>query len=416
MLISAVCFFKKGALMSSHQEAIQAMELAERRIFAASAEAPLRNLVNLADRQQVRSCLEDSLGTARLPLPAITIQGTGQLALEGCSLQLLHGESWEKVAVTAHLFCPSTPPPWPVVLICCGHGAQGKVSYDAMGLRLAQQGAAALIPDNIGQGERIPMGHTYATAAFAAGVSVQGLIVKETLAWIDWLRGDSRFTRLGAAGNSGGGTLTMCLGALSDDIEAMVSSGYPSSFELVARKQKRHCHCNLFPGSIGNFEMWELYSLFAPRPLLLMQGSRDVLFLQDTFLATARKVRDIYQHMQAEDAFDSAVPPGEHSWDPNRRAMIGTFFAQQFDLRPPNENDEEQAPMLTMETSKCLSSWPENAIDIEALAWKLTGKQPQPAPPLWEIFPPQLLPPWPIVSERGATEQILAQMECFLKK
>ncbi len=402
--------------MSTLQEAIKAMEMAERRIFAALAEAPFRYLADGVGRQQVRAALEDSLGTSRIPAPNISIQGVNQLPLDGCALHLLHGESWEQTKVTAHLFCPNTPPPWPVVLICCGHGALGKTSYDAMGLRLARQGAAALIPDNIGQGERVPMGHGRATAAFAAGISVQGMIVKETLAWIDWLRADPRFTRLGTAGNSGGGTLTMCIGALSADVEAMVSSGYPSSFELVARKQKQHCHCNLFPGCIGNFEMWEVYALFAPRPLLLMQGSRDVLFLQDTFLATARKVQDIYQEMQAQDDFSMMVPPGEHSWDKNRRAIIGDFFARQFAVRPPDPNDEHQTELLTADVGKCLEKWPENARNVENLAWKLTGQQPRPAPPLWEIFPPRLQPPWPKVSERGNTEQILAQMECFLKK
>jgi len=316
--------------------------------------------------------------------------------------------------VTAHLFCPATPPPWPVVLICCGHAIAGKTGYDAMGLRLARQGCAALIADNIGQGERLPMGHSGLTAAFAAGISVQGMIVRESLAWIDFLRQDARFTRIGTAGNSGGGTLTMCLGALSDDLEAMVSSGYPSSFELVARKQKRHCHCNLFPGSIGRFEMWELYALFAPRPLLLMQGEKDVLFLRDTFLATARKVQDVYQDCQAPGACTAAVPPGDHSWDANRREIIGEFFARQFGLRPPLDTDEEQAPLLTAEFGQCLPEWPAEAINGDELAWSLTGQPVRPAPPLWEIYPPALPGPYPEINDRGRTEQILAQMECFL--
>ncbi len=400
--------------MSDRLQAIAAIERVERRVFAALAAAPVRRMCHPEERQEVRSLLERSLGTDRIPAPVLRVEAAGSRRLDGCSLQLLRGESWERTALSAHLFCPDAPPPWPVVLICCGHARHGKTGYDAMGLRLARQGAAALIPDNIGQGERVAMGHSCVTAAFAAGISVQGLIVRETLAWLDWLRGDQRFTRLGTAGNSGGGTLTMCLGALSDKLEAMASTGYPSSFELIARKQKKHCHCNLFPGSLGRYEMWELYALFAPRPLLLLQGANDVLFLRDTFLATARRVRDVYGAMGAGPDFSSAVPPGEHSWDAGRRALIGAFFARYFGLRLPEPDDEAQADLLTTEFGQCLEQWPANACDTDTLAWKLTGLAPRPAPPLWEVYPPEIPPPWPEVSERGATEQILAQMACFL--
>ncbi len=400
--------------MSDRRQATESIERTERRLFAALAAAPLRNPALPEDRRTIRALLERSLGTDRIPAAQIRVSSRCQRQLRGCTLHLLQGQSWQNCPVVAHLFCPDSPPPWPVVLICCGHGAGGKTSYDVMGLRLARQGCAALIVDNIGQGERVLMGHSALTAAFAAGFSVQGMIVRETLGWIDFLRQDPRFTRIGTAGNSGGGTLTMCLGALSENLDAMVSSGYPSSFELVARKQKRHCHCNLFPGCIGRYDMWELYSLFAPRPLLLMQGEKDVLFLNDSFLATARKVRDVYNECQAAQACESALPPGEHSWDAKRREIIADFFARHFGLRPPQDDDEEQASLLTAEFGQCLPEWPEEAIDANDLAWFLAGQQPQQAPPLWEIYPPEITPPYPEISERGATEQILAQMECFM--
>lgn len=400
--------------MSNQRQAIEAIECTERKLFAALAAAPIRNPALPEQRREIKTLFERSLGTDRIPVPNLSVSPVGSHQLAGCTLRLLQGESWANCVVSGHLFCPDSPPPWPVVLICCGHAIAGKTGYDAMGLRLARQGCAALIPDNIGQGERIPMGHSGLTAAFAVGISVQGMIVRESLAWIEFLRQDARFTRIGVAGNSGGGTLTMCLGALSEHIEAMVSSGYPSSFELIARKQKRHCHCNLIPGCIGRFEMWELYSLFAPRPLLLMQGEKDVLFLRDTFLATARRVRDVYREYLVDDAFSSAVPPGDHSWDHNRREIIGAFFAQQFNLRPPQPDDEAQAELLTAEFGRCLPEWPTEAVNGDELAWALAGLPAKPAPPLWEIYPPEIPPPYPEVSERGLTEQILAQMECFL--
>src|SRR3989339_525368 len=62
----------------------------------------------------------------------------------------------------------------------------------------------------LGQGERVPMGHSDTVIPFACGMSVQGLIVMETLAWLEWAKNNPLVdkSRLAAIGNSGGGTLT----------------------------------------------------------------------------------------------------------------------------------------------------------------------------------------------------------------
>lgn len=402
--------------MSSAQDVFATFEHSERRIFAALAQQPVRDLSADQDRDEVRALLTRSLGLTRIPEPTMQVSLVNEKSLGDCRLQCLAGTSWPGATVTAHLYLPETPPPWPAVLICCGHGELGKTTYAAMGLRLARQGAAALINDNIGQGERTPMGHWKVTAPFALGFSVQGMIVRESLAWLQWLKHDKRFTRLGAAGNSGGGTLSMCLAALSDDLAAIASTGYPSTFELIARKQKTHCHCNLFPGAIGRFDMWELYALFAPRPLLIMQARYDNLFLLDSFLATARKISHIYQALGAATAFTSIVPDGQHSWDAPRRQRIGDFFATHFGLRQPLPDDETcSEPILDASFAPCLPSWPTDALDADALAGSFTGIRLDPPPKLWEIYPPAGLPaPWPALSNRGPSEQILAQWECFL--
>ena len=82
---------------------------------------------------------------------------------------------------------------------------------------------------------------------------MQGLIVSETLGWLQWLaaRKDIDATRLAAVGNSGGGTLTVFLAVLAPELAALSSSGYPSTFEFIARKEKRHCDCNILPGIVG---------------------------------------------------------------------------------------------------------------------------------------------------------------------
>src|SRR5207249_2085405 len=60
--------------------------------------------------------------------------------------------------VTAVLFLPTThKPPFPVVVMPCGHSQSGKVENQVQGMLLAQNGIACLSYDPIGQGERVQL-------------------------------------------------------------------------------------------------------------------------------------------------------------------------------------------------------------------------------------------------------------------
>ena len=115
--------------MSSPQDVIAAFEHSERRIFAALARQPVRDMTADHDRREVLALLARSLGLARIPAPTMRVSVVDEKALGSCRLQCLAGTSWPGATVTAHLYLPETPPPWPVVLICCGHGELGKTTY-----------------------------------------------------------------------------------------------------------------------------------------------------------------------------------------------------------------------------------------------------------------------------------------------
>jgi hypothetical protein len=57
------------------------------------------------------------------------------------------------------LYLPDTPPPWPAVLVPCGHSHDGKAAgqYQLICMLLARHGMAAMCYDPIGQGERYQM-------------------------------------------------------------------------------------------------------------------------------------------------------------------------------------------------------------------------------------------------------------------
>lgn len=128
-------------------------------------------------------------------------------------------------------------------------------------------------------------GHSPHYEVFTEEITMNRRDAMKMLGWIGWARRQQRVDpeRLAAIGQSGGGTLTVFLAALCPELAALSSSGYPSTFDFIARKEKTYCHCNLLPGVVGQLEMWHLLGSVAPRPLYIFQGSEDHLFPEDLF-------------------------------------------------------------------------------------------------------------------------------------
>lgn len=392
----------------------------DRRFAQAMAGLPDRRAWSAGDRAEIRAVVQGCLGIHDEWRPRITIRHARRTCSQGFVVQHLRATSWPGVHACAHLYLPahSGTERLPAVLLCCGHGAGGKhcPGYQRMAAHLVRLGVAVLVPDNLGQGEREPMGHADAVAPFACGTSLQGLIVLEAMAWLDWLEQDSRIdaTRVAAIGNSGGGTLTLFLGALREELAAVSSSGYPSSFEFIARKEKRHCLCNVLPGTVGQLEMAHLLGCVAPRPLLIGQGDHDPLFPSDLFHRVARQTREIYACAGAEERFRAELVPGEHSWDDGRCRLIGEFLAQALDL-PRNVVSEPDVPLIAAEDT-CFPTWPAKALDVQQLAEELTGQAVPNDVQIWDVFPiPAIAHSLPCQTPRGDLRRILAQFEAFLK-
>ncbi|MFM7594106.1 MAG: metalloendopeptidase, partial [Isosphaeraceae bacterium] len=81
---------------------------------------------------------------------------TGTIEGAGVKAEKILFESRPGHTVSAVLYLPNTPPPWPGVIVPCGHSANGKAAetYQRVSILLARSGLAALCYDPIGQGER----------------------------------------------------------------------------------------------------------------------------------------------------------------------------------------------------------------------------------------------------------------------
>lgn len=394
----------------------------ERRFAEARLRLPDRHPAAPAERQAIARLAKQCLGIRDEWVPTIEARPVRSVDIPGARVELLRATSWPGVTATALLYRPLQPARRsPLVVLCCGHGVGGKLcpGYQRMARHLVRCGTMVLCPDNIGQGERKPMGHADCVKPFACGLSVQGLIVMETLGWVAWARRLPEVDpqRLAAIGNSGGGTLTVFLAGLCPDLAVLSSSGYPSTFEFVACKEKKHCHCNILPGVVGQLEMWHLLGSFAPRPLFIFQGALDSLFPQDLFYSVARKVRHAYAEAGADAALEAKIQPGEHSWDEKRVLAMGKFLTPRLGLARPASPADPAEPLLSLD-DRCVASWPADALDADALSEQLSGRRVDNGLQLCDVFPPPVPRDVELadVAPRGTSRQIFAQFEAFLCK
>ncbi len=381
---------------------------------------PRRDFSERNTRQEVISLVKKSLGIHDKWIPELKVEVVKTIEKSSFKVQLLRAESWTGISAAADLYIPdnaSVDDKRPFIIICCGHGKDGKLNtaYQTMAAMLAVQGAVVLVADNIGQGERTPMGHHDCPMVFACGLSVQGLIVMETIGWLRWA-GKLPFvdnSRTGAAGNSGGGTLTLFLCALFPDLSAACPTGYPSKFDFIARKEKRHCDCNIIPACIGSYEMWDVLGCFVPNPLLIAQGAHDNLFPEDVFYSTARKVKDIYVQAGAGDNFNAVSLPGTHAWDSERQYLIARFFQKVFELAPPDDILDSD---LLSKDDLVFPEWHEDALTTEQLACALTGNEYPVDCKFEDVFKPRFEPEKTQVSYFRSVDarRVFAQFEAFM--
>ena len=375
------------------------------------------------DRDTIRQVVRHALRVREEWIPSLRTRVSGETRNEEYTVLHLRSASWDQGYGAAHLYLPKgRSGKAPAVRIACCHGAVGKLFpiYQRMAQYMASSGLAVLVPDNIGQGERESMGHRTVPGVFDCGLTVQGLIVMETIAWLDWLKAQEQIDldRIAVCGNSGGGTLGLFLSAVAPDkFSLLVSSGYPSSFEYIARKEKKHCHCNLIPGIVGQVEMWQVLGSFAPKPMYILQGRSDEYFPVDIFRRTARQVGRAYQEQDAADQFKADIYSGTHGWDDERVQNITAYICAQFGLGP-FPWDSFAASSLRP-ASPCYHAWPQDALTITQLAECLSGKTAR-AEKLSDVFSPHALPlgrdGQPSQLPGGDPREIFAQFESFLSK
>lgn len=299
----------KESLLYRHLQAQANKHLAER---AATRRATMNSTQVQAEVTRVHEWFKTALGPwpEKTPLNA---RVTGTIEGAGVKAEKILFESRPGYTVSAVLYRPNTPPPWPGVIVPCGHSANGKAAetYQRVSILLARSGMAALCYDPIGQGERLqalkpdgkPLfsGSTAEHTKIGNGSLMVGLQTAHYRVWdgiraLDYLasRPDIDDSRLGCTGNSGGGTLTSFLMAVDERIVAAAASCYLTSYErLLATIGPQDAEQNITGMIAAGLDHGDFLLARAPQPTMMTVATRD-FFDIDGAWSTYREAKKLF--------------------------------------------------------------------------------------------------------------------------
>ncbi len=290
-----------------------------------------------AYQQRLRAEFVRSLGgfPDRTPLrPRIV----GRLEGDGFRVEKLIYESRPGFHVTAALYLPEAEPPYPGVLLPCGHSENGKAAelYQRASILMARNGLAVLCYDPIGQGERKqilqegadrsetvkgrfrPTGehNLAAVAPILLGQNLATYRIWDGIRSLDYLAGrdDIDESRIGCTGNSGGGLMTAYLMALDERIVAAASS----CFITTTRRKNDDpgpgdAEQNIFAQTAYGMDHADYILMRAPKPTLILAATKDFVPIAGAW-ETFRQAKRLYTRLGVAERVDLVEADEEHGF------------------------------------------------------------------------------------------------------
>jgi len=323
-----------------------------------------------AYQKRMRQEMIQRIGGLPGPVP-INAQITGTVIRDGYTLEKVLFESQPKFYVTAGLFLPDPanyPPPWPAVIVVCGHSDNGKLQegYQTGSALAALNGLATMIVDPVAQGERSqllkPDGkpaiagstteHTLlGSGAILVGWNTARWMIGDAMAAIDYLqsRDDIRGDRIGCMGNSGGGTQTSYLMALDERIYAAAPACYITSFRrLLETIGPQDAEQNIYGQISLGLDHADYLMMRAPKPTLINCATQDFFDISGTWGAY-RDAKRLFQRMDAGRNIELVEVDAKHGWHPMLRRASVQFMVQHLADRYGELNEPPIVPMTAAE-------------------------------------------------------------------
>jgi cephalosporin-C deacetylase-like acetyl esterase len=337
----------------------------------------------------------------RTPLGPVTVK---VIERPGYRIENVMFQSRPQFWVTGNLYVPTSGSGrFPAIISPCGHYPLARMvpQYQFAYLNLVKNGFVVFAYDPIGQGERRQYWNPETNVTEVGGPtdehSMPGqllLLFGESLAeyriWdgmraIDYLmtRPEVDSARIGCAGHSGGGTLTMFISALDERVKcAVIHEGgtrnrWPVHFPPYSQIGPSDVEQNLFPSAIYGLDNTDIHIAIAPRPLLASSEEAT-----EPFESAAKQVRAGYAQLGAADKFATVVSDDPHSWTYKLRLATSDWFSRAFYGRPGPKSE----PEFTLERPQDLYCTPNGSVRYshrgETIWTRISAKQATVPPPM----------------------------------
>lgn len=321
-------------------------------------------------QNRLREKFKETLGgfPKRTPLnPKIT----GTISRNGYTVEKVVFESQPKHYVTGILFLPDASkhkPPYPGVLVPCGHSSNGKASnaYQTMGALLALNGMVGFVFDPIDQGERGQLLSkwpkligTRAHTMLGVGSTLLGCNTARFEVWdgmraIDYLQSRPEVDpeRIGCTGNSGGGTQTSYLMSLDDRIVAAAPSCYITSFErLLNTIGPQDAEQNIHSQIAFGMDHADYLMMRAPIPILICAATKDFFDINGVW-DTFRYAKRLYSRMGYAERIELLENDAGHNYNQIQRQGVVRWMARWL-LKKDEPIIEPEITLLSEEEIKC---------------------------------------------------------------
>ena len=341
-----------------------------------------------AYQERLRQFFVEQLGgwPARTPLNARVVASEDKA---GYRLEKIIYESRPNSFVTALLRLPLTEPPYPGVLVPCGHSSNGKAceAYQRASILLARNGIASLCYDPIGQGERhqilsedgkvvIPSStieHTsVGVGAILVGMNTATFRIWDGMRGIDYLveREDIDPERIGCTGNSGGGTLTSYIMALDPRVKVAAPSCYVTSFErLLVTCGPQDAEQNIHAQIAFGMNHADYVLMRAPNPTLMCCATKDYFDITGSWDAF-RQAKRFYSRLGFSERVDLIENDDKHGFNmPQRVAMVR--WMRRWLLGIDDAITEPDVTILTDEQALCTPTGQVLELDNACTVWDI---------------------------------------------
>ncbi|PHN00680.1 alpha/beta hydrolase family protein [Flavilitoribacter nigricans] len=298
-------------------------------------------------KTEARRELQDMLGLwpmpEKTPLEATV---TESIEHEEFTVQNLHFQSMPGLYVTGNLYIPKNlKEKVPAIIYVCGHANVkkdgysygAKVNYQHHPAWFARNGYVCLILDTVqlGEIEGIHHGlHRYQRWWWQSrGYTPAGVETWNGIRAIDYLltRPEVDPERIGITGRSGGGVTSWWVGAMDERIKVAVPVAGITDMEdhVVNGCVEDHCDC-MYMYNTYQWDFPKVAALLAPRPLLISNTDRDIMFPVEGVFRVYRQVRQIYEQLGAGDQLALNITAGPHRDEQELRVHAFRWFNRYF--------------------------------------------------------------------------------------